>query len=52
MYLVKKTLNQCLYLGSMDFDLDGLAEISAVELDEELRRIICSVSGRPGRNEQ
>lgn len=51
MYLVKRTLNECLYLGSMNFDLDGLAEISAVELEEELRRMICSVSARPGRND-
>ncbi|MBB4406397.1 MULTISPECIES: hypothetical protein [Rhizobium/Agrobacterium group] len=50
MYLVKKTLNECLHLGSMDFDLEGLAQISAVELEEELRRMICSVSDRPGRN--
>lgn len=50
MNLVRSAFTGCLHIGSMDFDMDGLAQISAVELDEELRRMICSVSGRPDHN--
>lgn len=50
MNLVRNAFTGCLHLGSMDFDMEGLAQISAVELEEELRRMICSVSGRPDRN--
>lgn len=50
MNLFKDAFTKRVHLGSMDFDLDGLAELSAVELEEELRRMICSVSDRPDRN--
>lgn len=50
MNLVRSAFNGCLHLGSMDFDREGLAQITTVELDEELRRMICSVSDRPDRN--
>lgn len=47
MYLVKNAFTKRLHLGSLDFDLEGLVEISTVDLDEELKRLICSVSDRP-----
>ncbi len=50
MNLVRSAFTRCLHLGSMDFDMEDLAQISAVELDAELRRMICSVSGRPDHN--
>lgn len=50
MNLLKNAFNGCLHLGPMDFDMEGLAQISTVELDEELRRMICTVSGRPDQN--
>ncbi len=50
MNLVRNTFTKYLHLGSMDFDLDGLADLSAVELEEELRRMICAVSDRPDRS--
>lgn len=50
MNLVRNAFTGCLHLGSMDFDLEGLAEINAIELNEELQRMICSVSGRPDHN--
>lgn len=50
MYLVKHAFTKRIHLGSLDFDLTGLEEISAVDLEEELQRLICSVSDRPDRN--
>lgn len=50
MYLVKNAFTKRLHLGTLNFDLEGLAEISAVDLEEELQRLICSVSDRPDRN--
>jgi hypothetical protein len=50
MYLVKHAFTKRIHLGSIDFDLDGLEEISTVHLNEELRHLICSVSDRPDRN--
>ncbi|MFK3776912.1 hypothetical protein [Agrobacterium sp. NPDC089420] len=49
MFLVKHAITKRVFLGSIEFDLDGFDDISRIELEEELQRLICSVSGRPNR---
>lgn len=50
MYLSKDILGSASYIGTIDIDPHFLEDIPTVPLDEEIARLICSVSNRPGRH--
>jgi len=50
MYLTKHTLDSASFIGTTDIDLFSLEEMTTVTLEEEIARMICSVSNRPDRN--
>jgi hypothetical protein len=50
MYLTKDTIDEASFIGATDIDLFSLKELTTVALEEEIARMICSVSSRPDRN--
>jgi len=50
MYPVRNAFTNHVHLGSIGFEIIGVEEIITIALDEELQRLICSVSSRPDRN--
>ncbi|WP_165504604.1 hypothetical protein [Rhizobium leguminosarum] len=50
MYLSKDILDSASYIGAADIDLLILDDLTTIPLEEEIARMICSVSDRPGRH--
>ncbi|MBY3029458.1 hypothetical protein HF265_10070 [Rhizobium leguminosarum] len=50
MYLSKDILDSASFIGTADIDLLSLDELTTIPLEEEIARMICCVSDRPGRH--
>ncbi len=50
MTVPKYLLDSALIIGGNDIDIYTLKDLRAVPIDEEIARMICSVSSRPDRN--
>ncbi|MFC5757963.1 hypothetical protein [Rhizobium sp. GCM10022189] len=49
MFTSKKILFSASFIGSADIDLPALEDLLTTPLQEEIARMICSVSARPDR---
>lgn len=50
MYPSKHILDSAFFIGTADIDLPTLDDLTTIPLEEEIARMICSVSDRPGRH--